>query len=680
MATLVQSENSKSRPIVRKLRDSIPVLVSLAILTSLLGVWGHHALERQELQAARERAAVLSELSVLRARIESYLNNELFRVKGLVALPILDDSVDPEVFAQVASELAGSDPNVLSLQLAKDGVVSHVWPFEQNKQALGHQLLEDPQRRLAAELAIDSRSLWVAGPVQLLQGGVALIGRYPIFTRARESESERFWGFATILVDWHAILESMSEPLEADTEFRFALRGLDGMSKAGEQIYGQPDVFASDPETMEITLPGGTWQLAAVRSRDGTEDATFYLEVLIYVTLVALLTFGLFVWGRRTWSLSEALLDAKRALVEVRAEQSSFIKHIPAPFACFDGSGKLVTMNDDFKAGFGSAGNRVESGMSARELYAEAIKAGVYPRVTDTPLGEGSLLAEKIHRFDIGRGVRDEALSDGRVMRSVLGRASNGSTALMLVDVTDLAVKYDRLVEAKDECLRQNRQFVNQLSRSLEESSSRLRKFIESRSTASEVQLKHWVDQAWSWNRQGKQLIDCELNQLPLEAHTFNVKKLIAELSNEAISLTGISGLTLSVGLDVGVNPEIYADERVLLNVLVQAIALVAESSFDDRIHLQLAVTDGGSASTLLFRIERVERLPLANHLPDLLKGGGSPGDAYEEPEAEAFRVSLLGGLARQLGAQLLVRSEGEQPVALEVLLTQSYVVVLDES
>jgi len=43
----------------------------------------------------------------------------------------------------------------------------------------------------------------IAGPVELLQGGVALIGRLPVFVKSPNDATgtERYWGLAIILID-----------------------------------------------------------------------------------------------------------------------------------------------------------------------------------------------------------------------------------------------------------------------------------------------------------------------------------------------------------------------------------------------------------------------------------------------------------------------------------------------
>lgn len=185
------------------------VAAGLAALLGAVNLIALHAYFQEDARASRlaEEQAVLQQLSIVRAQLESYLNGDLYQVKGLIGLPMANPDIDEHLFARIAAELAGNDEHIKSLQLAPDGIVPHVWPYEANRGAIGHDLLGYPARRVAAQRAIEARQLWVAGPVALIQSGTAIIGRYPIFVHDHDRAPERFWGFATVLIDWYSIVE-----------------------------------------------------------------------------------------------------------------------------------------------------------------------------------------------------------------------------------------------------------------------------------------------------------------------------------------------------------------------------------------------------------------------------------------------------------------------------------------
>jgi two-component system sensor histidine kinase ChiS len=223
-------------------------------------------LDQQRYERVRE-ARILRSLSSARARLEGKLNERLFLTRGLVAYVSTHPNISVGEFQRLASVLfsqTGVD-GIRSIQLAKDTVVSHVYPVKGNEAAIGLKLLEMPDQSAAVRRATDRKTTVVAGPVKLVQGGTPFISRTPIYLTTSQGppNSGEYWGLATILID-DKIIFSQAGISENTDDLEFALRGRDGMGAGGEVFFGDPGVFASNPLLLDIQVPGGTWQLAAV--------------------------------------------------------------------------------------------------------------------------------------------------------------------------------------------------------------------------------------------------------------------------------------------------------------------------------------------------------------------------------------------------------------------------------
>ncbi len=214
--------------------QALPYLLCLATVSAVLGaVW---LLDRSEhgrfLQ--RTRSAVLQHVSATRAKLEQSLNARLFLVRGLEAfVRAHGPTIDETDFQHFARKLKGQQEGIRSLPLAPDSVVTHVFPIEGNEAAVGHDLMADPARREAVQRAIDNKEFIIAGPVQLRQGGVALIGRMPIFLPGpgATAKASRYWGLAIILIDL--------DPLFGTRTCSMPQRSL-GMRCAGRTAWAPP--------------------------------------------------------------------------------------------------------------------------------------------------------------------------------------------------------------------------------------------------------------------------------------------------------------------------------------------------------------------------------------------------------------------------------------------------------
>ncbi len=227
------------------------------------------------------RTQVVDKVKTVHAKLESALNSRLSLVQGLAAFVKSRKELAgarherfAEEFNAYTDELLKDVGGIRSLQLAPDAVVTYINPLKGNERALGHDLMADPVRREAAERAIRKRHFVVAGPVELRQGGVALIGRLPIFLPLADDEkSERFWGFSIILLDLAPLLTEAGISDQA-SGLKFALRGKDGLGARGAVFFGDGAIFDADPVVQDVILPDNSWQVAAlpVEGWDHTEE------------------------------------------------------------------------------------------------------------------------------------------------------------------------------------------------------------------------------------------------------------------------------------------------------------------------------------------------------------------------------------------------------------------------
>ena len=182
---------------------ALPYLCALFTTVAVLFfVWWMGDLIHQS-DYQQQRVEVSRDLSAARAKLESSLNQRLTLVHGLAAFVKTflhsDHFFSVDEFRRYARELQGGQFGIRSLQLQPDAVVQYVYPYKGNEAIIGHDLRADPARRDAVERAIEQKQYVLAGPVRLIQGGTALIGRQPIYHQV--AGTERFWGFASILLD-----------------------------------------------------------------------------------------------------------------------------------------------------------------------------------------------------------------------------------------------------------------------------------------------------------------------------------------------------------------------------------------------------------------------------------------------------------------------------------------------
>jgi PAS domain S-box-containing protein len=195
-------------------------------------------------------------------------------------------------FDTLAQEMLQLYSGISSLQLAKGGVITEVVPLAGNEKALGHNLLQDPARNREAFLAIDTHKLTLAGPFELVQGGLAVIGRLPVFLPDQYG-ADQFWGFTTALIRIPEFLAQSNLPRLAEAGYDYQLSHLDPTS-------GKPVVFAGStagqlrqPVVHAIEVPNGKWFLSIAPQHGWVHPSLFAaaaIVALLISTFVASVT------------------------------------------------------------------------------------------------------------------------------------------------------------------------------------------------------------------------------------------------------------------------------------------------------------------------------------------------------------------------------------------------------
>src|SRR5678816_2089585 len=281
---------------------SLPYLFVLLVALTVLAIVG--ILDHSERARSRQesRARVLDHLSTNRAKLEGALNERLFLTHGLAALVSTRPKLGEAEFTELASAILAGRTGIRAIQLAKDTVVSHIYPLHGNSEAQGLRLLEVPEQRAAVQRALETGETVVAGPVDLVQGGVAFVSRTPIYLPPpREApESRPYWGLVTILIDTETVLRE-GGLFEHAAGLQYSLRGEDGLGARGAVFWGDPAMFQAeaDPVLLDVSLANGAWQLAAVPVGGWSSLSSHVWTLRIGGVLLAVAASALaFVWAR----------------------------------------------------------------------------------------------------------------------------------------------------------------------------------------------------------------------------------------------------------------------------------------------------------------------------------------------------------------------------------------------
>lgn len=149
---------------------------------------------------------------------------------------------------------------IKAVELAKDGVINEIYPLEENKTALGMNMLTNPARKVEANLAMLSGQHTLAGPYQLAQGGTGALLLDPIYKYKSVAQRD-FWGFAILVIDWDCFIEESGLYKLSNAGFSYRLSK--GVAGGGEQIVIAQSSSSLPNDTVKVpfAVPNDTWYL-----------------------------------------------------------------------------------------------------------------------------------------------------------------------------------------------------------------------------------------------------------------------------------------------------------------------------------------------------------------------------------------------------------------------------------
>ena len=216
-----------------------------AVLLSLV-----YALQHQ--QADAERLSAVQLLATQRAQLEGLLNANLVSVRGLRAEFLTAQDVSQDRFERLTSHLLDDDLHTRHLAVAPDMTIQYIYPRAGNEAVLGLDYREETQQLPGVLQAIETNDVVIQGPIELLQGGDALIARIPVITDAGE-----VWGVISQVIDHRRLFADAGIGRGPDNQMDTALRNQQA------HMAGNEDIWQLSPMQLDVNIGTERWLLAA---------------------------------------------------------------------------------------------------------------------------------------------------------------------------------------------------------------------------------------------------------------------------------------------------------------------------------------------------------------------------------------------------------------------------------
>ena len=175
-------KREKTNPKSIKRGTVVVFLITLVIVMGVTWLLNENQVKREKLKATYTAESTVS-------RVESQLSKYLAESDLVKRVLEKGYDIDSEQFDTLAGLMQENEEVIEARELAKDGVVSQIYPMEGNEAAMGLDMLRHPDRKKEANLAKESGKYTIAGPYELMQGGTGALLFDPVYVTDDDGET-----------------------------------------------------------------------------------------------------------------------------------------------------------------------------------------------------------------------------------------------------------------------------------------------------------------------------------------------------------------------------------------------------------------------------------------------------------------------------------------------------------
>ena len=360
------------------------VIVLLAVALTLVADFLASKWEREQ-----QINDVTQRLASLRANLEFELYTNIELMRGVSAYVSLNPELEQDEFSQFVGGLLAQRNSIINIGGAKDFVVQMIYPIEGNEKARGIDYRDIPAQRDSVFKAISVRKTILDGPVNLVQGGVGLIARLPVFV------GDETWGVISVVLDYDSVI--VRAGLTEEHGLNLVLKKTTDQGSVIRIFEKNVSTELERPVTLPVKLPYGQWQLEA-------EPATGWTETHFHPVswFIALLCTAIAIYVAQLRENNRALL--RKSFQALRRSEEKFRQF-------FSSHAVVMLILDE-------QGNIVDANEAAGKFYGYDVSQLVSMRMQQIDQSNDDTVKDNIQQAFMrasSRFVRKHQLADGSI-------------------------------------------------------------------------------------------------------------------------------------------------------------------------------------------------------------------------------------------------------------------------
>jgi len=381
------------------------------------------------------RSDTYFELLEVRESFEEITHSQSLVLRELATFISENPGVSQDEFAARVKNIRGLDDLMINIAAAPDMVVSLIYPAEENQGALGLNYRENAEQLPAVLRMIETGNELITGPVNLVQGGLGLILRAPVYlpdadNPAADDTAQSLrepWGIVSLVLDYDQFLIE-SGIAEAEEKYDLLIdiaENPDGGQ--GSFVYGDQSLVGQDTVNLAFDFEFEDWILHAITKGGWPEtspDQWRQRNIMLLASLVLLGTLLYILWLSHTRKRAELLLN-----MGIEALEDGFVM--------FDDNDRLILSNSKYRKIYDLPKKVLKPGTPYRNIIMAGVESRQFPPSTPD---QSDWIERRLRLHRSGDHIDIEThLIDGRVVKASNHPLKDGGYVGLRVDVTELS-------------------------------------------------------------------------------------------------------------------------------------------------------------------------------------------------------------------------------------------------
>lgn len=308
-----------------------PILTGLVMFFILMLLTQYISYERYLLLQETEERELINEANSKQYRLQNAISYSRSTAQTLGF--IVEHYGVPDNFDSVGNALLHSNKFIDAVQLVQDSIITHVVPRAGNEVVIGFNILKDSTRNSGALRAIATKKFFWAGPFELKQGGVGIVGRQPLY------KANKFWGFSAVIIKLPTFLKIVGIDSTANNGFGYQLSNINT-----DRNFLPEQHLSKTAQTVSVNVPDVEWKLVVSKK---SKAPTFFAFTFSLLGLVLSITAGLFAWfmARQPQQLNKLVEEKTVALIASENNLLNTLERVSDAFVAIDTNFCYTYMN-----------------------------------------------------------------------------------------------------------------------------------------------------------------------------------------------------------------------------------------------------------------------------------------------------------------------------------------------